>query len=167
MLPDPLHPAIVHFPVALAALLPLLMLAIGLGVRLELLPVRSWMLAVAAQALLAGSAWLAVETGEDQEERVEDVVAEEHIEEHEESAKRFLWITAGALPVSALGLLAGAAGVAGRVAAIVASLVVLAAAVPTGHSGGELVYKHGAASAYVSAAPGAAAPTRIRAEEDD
>ena len=48
------------------------------------MPPRSWVAIVLLQALLVGSGVLARETGEDQEERVEEVVAERHIEEHED-----------------------------------------------------------------------------------
>jgi hypothetical protein len=54
MLPDPLHPAVVHLPMALAVLIPA----------------------------------LALETGKDEEDRVERVVSEDLIEAHEEAAER-------------------------------------------------------------------------------
>ena len=91
MLPDPLHPAVVHLPIALAILVPLVA-----AVRTRwrrgsaIVPVRGWAFVVLLQVLLVGTAWLAIETGEDQEERVEKVVAERHIEDHEERAERLL-----------------------------------------------------------------------------
>ena len=150
MLPDPLHPAVVHFPIALALLAPLVALIVGLAIRSRAVGPRGWMLVVLLQALLAGSAWLAVETGEDEEERVEKIVAERHIEEHEEAAERLLALAAAALAVSLAGLATGRLGVAGRVATIAVGAVVVAGAVAVGHSGGELVYRHGAADAYAS-----------------
>ena len=163
MLPDPLHPAVVHLPIALAVLTPLLALLALLASRLGFLPARAWAGIVLLQAILAGSAWLALETGEDQEERVEKFVAERHIEEHEEAAERMLAVSVGVLLFSAAGLLGGRTGVAGRVATLAGGAVALAAAIATGHSGGELVYRHGAASAYVESAaspPDIAAPPR-------
>lgn len=155
MLPDPLHPAVVHFPIALALLAPLLGLLVFGAIRARTVPARSWVLVVLAQALLAGTAWLAIETGEDQEDRVEKVVAERHIHDHEEAAERFLLLAAGAAVVSAAGLLAGRGGEIARVAALVAGLVVAGASVSVGRSGGALVYEHGAASVYVTKpAPG-------------
>jgi hypothetical protein len=56
-----------------------------------------------------------------------------------------------ALVVAAAGLLPGPAGGIGRGAAVLVTLAVLAAGVPVGRSGGELVYRHGAANAYVLA----------------
>jgi len=46
------------------------------------------------------------------------------------------------------GLLSGKKGAMGRVAGTVATIAVLVAGISVGHSGGELVYKHGAANTY-------------------
>jgi uncharacterized membrane protein len=159
MLPDPLHPAVVHLPIALAVLVPGLAILGIVLIHKGFLPSRGWALLVLLQALLVGSAWLALETGEDQEERVERVVAERHIEAHEEAAKRFLVVAVLGLIVSATGLLPRRTGAAGRLVTGLVSFGVLATAVPVGHSGGELVYKHGAASAYTDPA-GAARTAR-------
>jgi uncharacterized membrane protein len=164
MLPDPLHPAVVHLPIALAILVPGLAVLGLLLITKGALPPRSWAGIVLLQALLVGSGWLALETGEQQEERVERVVAERHIEAHEEAAERFLLVAGIGLLVSAAGLLPRRPGAAGRVAGTLGAFAVLAAGVAVGHSGGELVYKHGAANAYVDAAP---APRSMRPVDDD
>lgn len=148
MLPDPLHPAVVHLPLALALLMPgLAILWLALMQR-GFLPQRAWAVIVLLQALLVASAWLAAETGEEQEHRVEEVVAERHIEAHEEAAERFLLVSVVGLLATGAGLLARRAGAVARLAATLLSFVVLAAGASVGHSGGELVYVHGAASAY-------------------
>ncbi|MGH0034665.1 MAG: hypothetical protein ACQGVK_06520 [Myxococcota bacterium] len=159
MMPDPLHPAVVHLPIALAVLIPGLAILTLFLIHRGLLPSRSWALIVLAQALLLGTGWLALETGEEQEDRVEQVVAERHIETHEEAAERFMLVAGIALLATGAGLLPGRQGAAGRVAGALATLVVLGAGVSVGHSGGELVYKHGAASAYVGG-PAVALPGR-------
>jgi uncharacterized membrane protein len=150
MLPDPLHPAVVHLPIALAVLVPLVAFAALLALRAGWLPVRAWAFVVLLQACLVGSAYLAIETGENEEERVERVVAERHIEDHEERAERLLWGAAIALLVGAAGLAPGRAGALARPLGFALALGVLALAVDVGHTGGELVYKHGAAGAYTS-----------------
>lgn len=152
MIPDPLHPAIVHFPVALAALVPMAAFAAFAAVWLGWLPGRIWLAVVLLHGMLAGFAWFAVETGEDQEERVEKVVSERFIHEHEEAAERLRNLAAVAFVVSAIGLLGGRAGSIGRVATLAAGLVVMAASIPAGRTGGALVYEHGAADAYVERA---------------
>ena len=157
MLPHPLHPAIVHVPLALAALMPLAAAAVALAVWRGWLPARSWSLVVLLQLALVGGAWLAVETGEGDEERVEDVVKESVLETHEERADAFLWIAAAGLVVTGVGLLGGRAGAFGRAVAVAAALGVLVAAIRVGESGGELVYRHGAANAYLERGPAASA----------
>jgi len=154
-LPDPLHPAVVHLPLGLAAILPLVTLLGALAVRGGWLQPRSWAYVVGLHVLLAGSAFVAVETGESEEDRVEKVVAERLVDAHHDRAEVFLWISIGALVISGGGLLAGSAGGAARAATVVASAVVLGSAILTGDAGGGLVYKHGAANAYLH--PGAAA----------
>ncbi len=151
MLPDPLHPAVVHLPIALAILVPILGI-VGIPlIQTRFLPPRTWGVIVLLQVLLLASGWLALETGEEQEERVERVVAERHIEAHEEAAERFLLLGGLGLLALSAGLLPGRNGAAGRVLGTLAALGVLAAGTSVGHSGGELVYVHGAASAYLDA----------------
>ena len=159
MIPDPLHPAVVHLPIALAVLIPGLAIVAILAIYKGFLPPRSWALIVLLQALLVGSGWFALETGEEEEERVERVVAEHHIEAHEETAERFFLLAGIALVASAAGLLPRRSGAVGRAVGTFATFAVLAAGVAVGHSGGELVYKHGAAGAYVGPAA-ALNPTR-------
>jgi uncharacterized membrane protein len=152
MLPNPLHPAVVHFPIVLAVLVPAVAVLGALAIVRRRLPARSWAAVVLLQGLLVGASWLAVETGEHEEERVEDVVRESRIEAHEQAAERFLSLAAAAWVVSAAGLLGGRLGGLGRAATVAATAGVLAAGVAVGHSGGELVYRYGAANAYVSKA---------------
>jgi uncharacterized membrane protein len=148
VLPDPLHPAVVHLPIALALLVPLVAFAALLAARAGWLASRAWAFVVLLQACLVGSAFLAIETGENEEERVERVVAERHIEEHEERAERLLWGAGVALLVGVAGLAPGRLGSLARPLGFALSLGVVALAVDVGHTGGELVYRHGAAGAY-------------------
>jgi len=155
VLPNPLHPAIVHFPIVLAVLLPLFAIGALVAIRRGARPVRAWSLPLAVGAALTLSSWLAVETGEDQDERVEQVVGDAPLETHEEAAELFLTLSGALLLLSATGLVRGVVGRAGRITATVGAIALVAAAVQVGHSGGELVYRHGAASAYVPASTGA------------
>jgi uncharacterized membrane protein len=157
MLPNPLHPAIVHLPIALALLAPLVATITWLAIRARAVGSQGWALAVLFQVLLLGSGWLALETGENEEERVEKVVAERLIEQHEEAAERLLGISAVVCAASFVGLAAGRVGAVGRAATILIGAAAFAAAVAVGHSGGELVYRHGAAGAYVVPPEGASA----------
>jgi uncharacterized membrane protein len=153
MLPSPLHPAVVHFPLVLALLLPLFAAGAfwltrrGEGVR------RTWLVPLLLAAALAGSAFLALKTGEAEEERVEAVVSEGVLHEHEEAAERFLVLSGVLLLFAGAGLLAGNIGRAARGLTVAGSLVVAVTAVQVGAAGGDLVYRHNAASAYADGAP--------------
>lgn len=148
MIPDPLHPAVIHFPIVLAALLPLAALVAIFVVRRGGRPLRVWAVPVLVAAALTVSAWVATETGEDQEERVEHVVGERPLDAHQDAAKLFTIAAAVVVVVSAAGLRRGPIGALARGTTVVASLVLLGMAYNVGRLGGELVYRHGAASAY-------------------
>jgi len=165
-MPTPLHPAVVHFPVVLAALLPFLAVVGVLVARRAGAGRGPWLAVAAFAVLLPLSAWAALATGQAQEEVVEDVVAEAPIHEHEEAAEVFLVASVALAAVALAGLLAGHAGAAARLLSVPAALVVLGLGYRVGTSGGELVYAHGAAAAYVSA-PDAAAPVRGGGGEED
>lgn len=160
MLPDPLHPAVVHFPIVLVVLLPLA--ALWAVWRLRHAPPgrRSWFLPMGVAIALALSAWAAVETGEAQEDRVERAVAERPFDAHEDAAERFLLFAGLTMLVMGLGLAPGRVGRAGRALGLMAAVGLLVAGVRVGHTGGMLAYQHGAAAAWTaSAAPdGSAAP---------
>jgi len=160
VLPNPLHPAVVHFPIVLAFLLPLFAIGAMIAIRQGARPLRAWSLPLAVGAALTLSSWVAVETGEDQDERVERVVAEQPLETHEERAELFLTLSGVLLLVSAVGLAGGLVGRAGRITATAGAFALVVSAALVGHSGGELVYRHGAASAYAPTPAGATAATR-------
>lgn len=71
---------------ALGVLMPLVAGGLLLSWWRGWLPARSWLIAVLLQGVLLGSGAVAMNTGEDEEERVEQVVAEHLIEAHEEAA---------------------------------------------------------------------------------
>lgn len=150
ILPTPLHPAVVHLPIALTLLVPPVaagaLWAIHKGAR----PVRAWGLATAFFAALSLSAWAAVQTGEQTVEQVETVVAAPPIESHEEAAEAFLTLSLGVLAVSLLGLRGGKVGQGARALGAVGALALVGAGWNVGHSGGQLVYQYGAASAYAT-----------------
>ena len=150
MLPDPLHPAVVHFPIVFAFLLPLVALAALWRIRRGASARGTWGYATAAAAALTASAWFAIQTGEAEEERVEPVVAEAPLESHEESAERFLFLSTGVLLVAGAGLLRGRIGAAARLAATAGAFGLVAAGALVGHSGGQLVYRYGAAAPRVA-----------------
>lgn len=173
MLPNPLHPAVVHFPVVLAFLLPLFAAGAIWAIRRGARPRRAWSIPFAGAAVLALSAWLAVETGEAQDERVERVVAEQPLSAHEEMAEAFLTGSAVLVVVAAVGLVGGLAGRAARIVTALGSVALVVGAARVGHTGGQLVYRYGAASAYAagtaadSAGPSNTSASRVAAKRGD
>lgn len=158
MLPNPLHPAVVHFPLVLMFLLPLFAIgavwAIQRGTRAR----QAWALPLGLSAALVASAFVALRTGEAEEDRVEAVVSEAVLHEHEEAAERFLVLSGVLLLVAAAGLVPGDLGRAARYLTVAASIGVAVAGVQVGAAGGELVYRHNAASAYTATTPASAQP---------
>lgn len=150
LLPNPLHAAVVHMPMALTVLVPIFAIGALIAVQRGARPLRTWGVAAAMFAVLSLSAWASLETGEDQEDTVEVVVPKAALKTHEEAADKFLWLSVGVLGIAAVGLLGGRIGTGARVLATIGSGVLLVAGYNVGHSGGQLVYQHGAASAYTT-----------------
>jgi len=131
--------------------MPFLAISMALALARGLVDKRSWAVVVALQAVVVLGGFVAMNTGETEEATVKRVVDKRFIHEHEERAEAFVYTAGVTLVISAVALLAGPqrlALVAG--VAAVGTVVSLALAVRTGEAGGELVFKHGAASAYAT-----------------
>ncbi len=165
----PLHPVVVHLPIALAVLMPIVSAGILIAWSRGALQRRTWVLAIVLQGLLVGSGIAALRSGEAEEDRVEQTVPEAAIEAHEEAAEGFV---IGAAVVLALALGAGlirrdSAARAVATLAAVGTLGVVGLGYRTGKAGGELVYRHGAAAAYTASAAPGAAPTHEHEHEHE
>lgn len=152
MIPNPLHPAVVHFPIVFAVLLPLVSFGALWMIRRGAASRKAWLFPLGVAAALALSSFVAVKTGQAQEDRVEHVVPEAGLNAHEESAELFLLIAGALFLVTAAGLAPGSLGRAARLLATAGTVGILVAGYRTGHSGGQLVYRDNAASAYANAA---------------
>lgn len=160
----PLHPAIVHLPLGLAVVAPLLALGIALAIRRGALPPRSWVIVVGLQAMLLGGGVLALRSGEQDEERVEDRVAESAVERHEALAERFVWSAGGTLALGAavLVLRSPAATATLMAATTLAAVATAGLGLQVGHAGGAIV--HGPGGTAVATADAAAG---ARERDDD
>lgn len=155
----PLHPKLVHLPLGLAVVVPLVTLALLVAAWRRWLPSRVWAIPMLLQLLLVVGGVAALKTGEPEWGVVDKLVPEAALEAHEEAAEGFVW--AGGAVLALMLAAPGAARLAKReragrvfaVAAAAGTLVVLALAVRTGQAGGQLVYRHGAAGAYSSSPP--------------
>ena len=158
-LPDPLHPALVHFPIVLILVGAALAVAACIWWRTWLVRSVAAVMAVAALGTLA-AAW----SGEEDEEAAEHAgaVVEQVFEEHEEWGERArnAALLAACLAVGAAALY-GRMPKAARGAAVLAAVTALSASwcvVEAGHYGGRLVYQHGvgvkpSSTAGISAKP--------------
>jgi uncharacterized membrane protein len=146
----PLHPVVVHLPIALAALMPLVAGGVLLAWALGWLDRRAWVIVAGLQLILFLSSYAAQWTGEAQEDRVEAFVSHAALEAHEEAATQFLWASGVVLVITA-----AAVGIPSErwrkwtaMVGLAGTLVVLGFGIQVGHAGGKLVYQEGAAKAY-------------------
>jgi len=165
------HPKVVHLPIALAILMPLVTGGVALAWWRGWVDRRFWVLVLLLQAALAGSGLIAMNTGEAEEERVEEIVPERYIESHEEAAEAFVWASAIVLALMLLPLVLpqGPLRSAAAAAAVLGTLLVFGLGYRAGEAGGRLVYEHGAAQAYVgteAVLPGDIIPLDKDADDD-
>ena len=147
----PFHPIIVHFPLALTFILPALVLIFAFMIKRNKMSHQAWMIIIGLQILTTATGYIALDSGEEAEETVEKVVDKKIIHEHEERAEIFVGATVLALVLSvAAYFLKTQIQIFVQLAVCLVSLTACFLAYRTGESGGELVYKHGAASAYVT-----------------
>ena len=156
LIPDPLHPAVVHFPIVLILLgaVAAIVAAIWRGGHLP---------RFAALLLVLGAfgAWVAVETGESSGGLLESgsPQMETLVDAHQTWAKRTFAVAIVAALAAVASALAGRWPRLARGVAVVAAIVAAAAAYAvyeTGHRGGALVYRHGAGVEVAVSAPAAA-----------
>ena len=145
----PLHPIVVHFPIVLGALLPFLSILLWWAINKWEWTPKVWTLVSAVALVYTLSATGAVLLGEEDEEKVEKVISEEVIEEHEEAGELIPWL-AGTLLLVSLGGFTVKYSKQAKKAMIVLGLVGIVPLVNAGHTGGQLVYEHGAAMAHLS-----------------
>jgi hypothetical protein len=166
----PLHPKLVHVPIALAILMPLVTGGLLIAWWRGALPRRTWIIAVLLQGILVASGVAASRSGEQDEERVEALVPEAAIDAHEDAAEAFVAASAIVLFFALAALAVPRERIARWIAgaASVGTLVVLLLGYRTGEAGGRLVYQHGAASAFAEpAAAGETATLRARPGKHD
>ncbi len=167
LMPNPLHPAVVHFPIVLLLLGAVVAIA-AVFYRKHGVP------ALAAGLLVLGAlgTWAAVQSGESDGGLVENTSPQVNslVDAHETWAKRTLTISVlAAFAAGGSALLARWPRI-GRAVAIVAAVVSGAAAYgvyETGHRGGALVYRHGAGVEIASTTAAASEAPKDSAKHPD
>jgi uncharacterized membrane protein len=150
----PLHPALVHVPLGLAFVVPLVAVALAVSLWRGRSTRQSLAVLVLLQALLVGGGFAAMQTGEHDEDRVERIVPDAAVEAHEQRAELFVWAAAAVLAVTVASLVVPAGALAPTAAlAAAGALAVAFLALRTGQAGGAIVYTHGGALAYRGAPP--------------
>jgi len=151
----PLHPMFVHLPIGLSMLMPFVIGGFAVAMSRGLIARKAFVVVLVLQSILVVSGFIALRTGEAEEERVEAVVPHEALEHHEHDAKRFVASAFGVLVLGVLVVIAKRESLA-RGLALVTAIGALGSAfmaLDAGHHGGELVYEHGAADAYRAPRP--------------
>lgn len=141
MIPDPLHPAIVHFPIVLMFVAPLVAGWAIWRMRMPESGARVWLVVPVLLAAVAVSSFVAVRTGEDGEDFAEQFVDHDTVEEHEEQGTQFMWFALASVVIAAAGFLPGRAGLGMRILTLVVVVTGVVLVTRTGHSGGTMVYE--------------------------
>jgi uncharacterized membrane protein len=146
----PFHPIVVHFPLALTFIMPVLIIVFALMIKMNKMQPQTWLIIIGLQLAVVISGYVALESGEAEEDKVEKVVGKKLIHEHEEAAEIFVGSTVLVLVLSiAVFFIRKDIGFAIKLGISGLGLISCYLAYQTGHLGGELVYEHGAASAYI------------------
>ena len=143
----PLHPVMVHLPLALAFLMPPVAALAAWAIWTRRIGARAWLAIVALQLVLVAASVVAIKTGEHEEDRVEGVVPAAALHQHEEYAEQFAW-GAGIVLGLTLVVLVPAGRRIGTLVTLVGTIAAAALALRVGHAGGQLVYVHNAGAAY-------------------
>lgn len=145
----PLHPVVVHVPLGVCVIMPLVLVVLTLALKRGWATKRAFLLAGLMQAVVVVGAGVSIVTGEVDEERIEATVPEALVEPHERLGQVFLAASALSLVLVVLTAVVRASWTKRlAIASTLASLGVVGAAIAVGHTGGELVYRRGAAAGY-------------------
>ena len=145
----PNHALIVHFPLALAFLMPVLVLVVAFMMKKNKISNEGWLIIVGLQLVMTATGYASLQTGETEESIVERVVDKKLISEHEEAAEIFVGSTVIGLALSiAVYFLRAELQLYVQLGIVFFGLISTYFAFNAGKLGGELVYEHGAASAY-------------------
>ncbi|MGE0867520.1 MAG: DUF2231 domain-containing protein [Kofleriaceae bacterium] len=147
----PMHPKLVHIPIALCIVMPMMLTLVWMGIRRGWFTSRTWLLCAVLQGALFVSSVAALQSGKNDGDKVEGYASEEALQTHANRASWFVYIAGFNLALSSgvalLPLarprrqLLGAIAIAGSLGATYAGYLV-------GDAGGRLVYVANASDAH-------------------
>ena len=162
MLPDPLHPAVVHFPIVLMIAAPFVTAFVLWKLKGAESHARTWLVVPVLLASVAVSGFVAMQSGEDGEELAEEIVEHDVIERHEDQGKQFFWFALASVVVAAAAFASGQIGSWLRILTLVMTIVGAVLVTRTGHSGGEMVYDH-----MIKGSPGVVVGDAVQADRPE
>lgn len=146
----PLHPMMVHLPLGLALILPVIILTFMILIRLKKISDSMWIMIMSLQAFLVAIGHLTIATGENEEDLVRTIIDRKIVSMHELDAEMFVGSVVIGLVISVMGYFANKKyQFKSQVAVLAISIITILLAVNVGRSGAALVYKHGAAQVYL------------------
>jgi uncharacterized membrane protein len=146
----PLHPMLVHLPLALTFVLPFLIIIFAFLIKTQKMTPKGWLIIIGLQLTVVLTGYISLETGENEVQAVAKVLDKKLIDAHEEAAKIFIGSAVLALVLSiGVYFISKEYALAVRMIVAIVTLISCFLAYRTGLLGGELVYKHGAANAYI------------------
>jgi hypothetical protein len=170
MNPLPLHPAVVHAPLGLALIMPILLAGLVWAIVTGRLPARAWLMGLLLQGVILGAALVALWTGERDEERFERRAGEAQVEAHEQAARAFTFVAGGTFVAAAVGLaLRNRPGpfLTTGLGTVALSLAMLGLGIQAGHRGGLLVHGGAGLSVPGEGEPGGGEEQSVRREARD
>lgn len=148
----PLHPFLAHIPLVLSLLMPFVLWTAVVLIAKEKASPKAWWPTVILQIVVVVSAYIALSSGEGEEDLVAQYVSKKFIGQHENMAEVF-----SGLSVILLGVMIVINFVQEKLAkhlrliAAVFSIVPLGVGLYAGRLGGEIAYAQGGAEAYYAA----------------
>ena len=147
----PMHPKLVHVPMALCVLMPLVAIAIWIGVHRGWFTPRTWLLAAFLQGATLVGGIAALQSGKDDGAKVEGYASEEALGAHADRAYWFLYVAGANLAVCGVTVLLGRDRTRQQLAGAIVIVGLVGGAYAgyrVGDAGGRLVYVANASDAH-------------------